>query len=88
MAALALQGSTRPAPGPSAGAVRRAPVGDRRQSAEGDICEVEVAKPGIERWTRHRFDRMQADGGRIDDPGRLLRQILGTPSVNIVSSQT
>jgi len=38
-------------------------VGDRRQSAEGDICEV--TKPGIERWTRHRFDRMQADGGRM-----------------------
>ena len=61
-------------------------TGDNPQGA--DVCEVEVAKPGIERWARHRFDRMLADGGRIDDPARILRQVLRTPSVNIVCSQT
>jgi hypothetical protein len=61
-------------------------TGENPQGA--DVCEIEVAKPGIERWARHRFDRFLADGGRIDDPARILRQVLATPSVNIVSSQT
>jgi hypothetical protein len=61
-------------------------TGDSPQGA--DVCEVAVAKPGVERWARHRFDRMLADGGRVEDPARILRQVLGTPSVNIVSSHT
>jgi len=50
-----------------------------------DVCETAVAMPSIRRWTRARFDRFLADGGTIDAPGRLLLQVLGTPSVNIVS---
>ncbi len=61
-------------------------TGDNPQGA--DVCEIAVAKPGVERWARHRFDRMSAGGGRVEDPARILRQVLGTPSVNIVSSHT
>ena len=50
--------------------------------------EISVAIPGIRRWTRARFARALADGGVIDDPGRVMVQVLGTPSVNLISSQT
>ena len=49
-------------------------------------CEVDVAIPGIRRWTRTRFDQLLADGGVVDDPRRLLLQVLETPSVNIITS--
>ena len=58
-------------------------TGDKPDGAE--ICENSVAIPGIRRWTRVRFDRLLANGGVIDDPGRILLQVLGTPSVNIVT---
>lgn len=51
-------------------------------------CEVAVAKPGILRWTRTRFQQLLADGGVVEDPARVMVQVLGTPSVNIISSQT
>jgi hypothetical protein len=51
-------------------------------------CEIAVAKPGIERWTRARFERLLDGGGVIADPERIMVQILGTPSVNIITSQT
>jgi hypothetical protein len=50
-----------------------------------EVCELQVAIPSIRRWTRVRFDRLLADGGVIDDPGRILLQVLGTPSVNLVT---
>ena len=50
-----------------------------------EVCELQVAIPSIRRWTSARFDRLLADGGVIDDPGRILLQVLGTPSVNIVT---
>src|SRR4051794_39241356 len=51
-------------------------------------CEVAVAKPGIVRWTRTRFEQLLADGGVVDDPGRVLVQVVGTPTVNLITSQT
>jgi hypothetical protein len=51
-------------------------------------CEIAVAKPGILRWTKTRFAQLLADGGVIGDPARIMVQVLGTPSVNIITSQT
>ena len=51
-------------------------------------CEISVAKPGIVRWTRARFARLLADGGVVADPRRIMVQVLGTPSVNLITSQT
>jgi hypothetical protein len=55
-----------------------------RSAAE---LELAVAKPSIMRWTRVRFDRLRT-APMIDDPERVLTQVLGTPSVNIVTSHT
>jgi hypothetical protein len=51
-----------------------------------DICEIAVAKPGILRWTRARFQRLLAGDGVIEDPRRIMTQVLGTPSVNLITS--
>jgi hypothetical protein len=51
-------------------------------------CEVAVAKPGILRWTRTRFQQLLADGGVVEDPARFLVQVVGTPTVNLITSQT
>jgi hypothetical protein len=58
-------------------------TGDKPDGAE--VCETSVAIPGIRRWTKARFDRLLADGGVIDDPRRIMAQVLGTPSVNLVT---
>ena len=50
-------------------------------------CELAVAKPGIRRWTRVRFQRLLGDGGVVEQPAGVLEQVLGTPSVNLISSQ-
>jgi hypothetical protein len=49
------------------------------------ICETDVARPSITRWTRLRFDEI-AQAGQVNDPQRILVHVLGTPAVNIVSS--
>jgi hypothetical protein len=51
-------------------------------------CEVSVARPSIVRWTKARFAALIADGGTIDRPERVMRQILETPTVNLISSLT
>jgi hypothetical protein len=57
-----------------------------RNPQGADICEIEVAKPGITRWTTARFAQLLAGDGVIEDPARILVQVLGTPSINIVTS--
>ena len=57
-----------------------------RNPQGADICEISVAKPGITRWTKARFQQLLGDGGVIDDPGRIMLQVLGTPSVNLIAS--
>ena len=58
-------------------------TGDKPDGAE--VCENSVVIPGIRRWTKARFDRLLVDGGEIGDPRRILEQVLGTPSVNLVT---
>lgn len=50
-------------------------------------CEIAVAKPGIRRWARVRFERLLAEGGVVDHPAGVMEQVLTTPSVNLISSQ-
>jgi hypothetical protein len=52
-----------------------------------NICEENVAKPAIERWTRVRFDKLVA-AGTIDNPARILEHLVTTPTVNLASSAT
>lgn len=56
-----------------------------KQGAED--CETAVAIPSMERWARARFQRIIANGGALSDPGRVLEQVLGTPTVNLISSR-
>jgi hypothetical protein len=51
-------------------------------------CELAVAKPGMERWARARFQALTENGGAIRDPGRIMEQLLSTPTVNLFSSRT
>jgi hypothetical protein len=48
-------------------------------------CEEQVARPSIRRWATSRFDELAASG-TVPNPGRVMRQILDTPAVNLVSS--
>jgi hypothetical protein len=47
--------------------------------------EFAVARPAIERWAKKRFDTLAATG-TVDDPRRIMEQILGTPTMNLASS--
>ncbi|MDQ4125187.1 MAG: hypothetical protein M3134_06270 [Actinomycetota bacterium] len=49
-------------------------------------CETEVARPSITRWTKRRFERVTDAAGVIDRPRRLMRQVVDSPTVNLVSS--
>lgn len=51
-------------------------------------CEMEVARPSIERWTAARFKALVAADGTIERPARIIEQIVGTPTVNLIASHT
>lgn len=51
-------------------------------------CELEVARPCIERWTAARFRALVGRGGTVQRPARIMEQILDTPTVNLISSAT
>jgi hypothetical protein len=57
----------------------------RKEPGGAYTFEFAVARPAIERWAKARFDEL-AVGGTVDDPHRVLDQILGTPSANLASS--
>ena len=48
--------------------------------------EFEVARPAMARWAKARFDAFVAAGGNVEDPRRIMAQLLGTATVNLVSS--
>lgn len=56
-----------------------------KQGAED--CETAVAIPSMRRWARARFEKIVANGGTLDDPRRVLEQVLRTPTVNLISSR-
>jgi hypothetical protein len=49
-------------------------------------CEMSVARPSIERWTKTRFAALVAQDGTVDQPERVMHQLLETPTVNLISS--
>jgi hypothetical protein len=60
----------------------------RKELSGALACETAVARPSIVRWTKARFDGLVAAGGKITDPARIMRQLLETPTVNLISSHT
>lgn len=59
----------------------------RKDPGGAATCEIEVAIPSINRWTRRRFKRALGDDGVIGRPERLMRQILRSDTVNLHSSE-
>jgi hypothetical protein len=57
-----------------------------RQEPDGAITAERLIRLAIGRWTRARFAAITADGGRVDRPERIVRQIVTSPAVNLVSS--
>lgn len=56
-----------------------------REGGGAFICETQVARPSIERWTKARFAELEA-AGTISDPDRVLVQVVQSRTVNLVSS--
>lgn len=52
------------------------------------VCETAVARPSISRWVNARFGALVAGGGAIENPARIMQQILDTPTVNLITSHT
>lgn len=57
-----------------------------KEPAGALTCETAVARPAIERWARFRFADIGDAGGAIENPERILRQVVTTPSVNLITS--
>jgi hypothetical protein len=67
--------------------LRNHPWIDKRDPDGAATCEIQVAIPSIERWTRRRFARAVADDGTVERPERVVRQLLVTDTVNLHSSE-
>jgi len=65
--------------------LRTDPLFAARESA--DILERRVVRPAIQRWTRARLDRQLGDPDGVAAPRELLRHLLATTSINIVTSE-
>ncbi len=57
-----------------------------RQEPQGAITAEQLIRLALGRWTRARFARIIADGGNVERPERIVRQIVTSPAVNLVSS--
>ena len=51
-----------------------------------DVLETSVAIPSIDRWTAKRFEGLIGADGSFQRPGRVVEQVVTTPTVNIVTS--
>lgn len=69
---------------PAGHPLREHPFFAKREGAE--ICEIQVAIPSINRWTRARFAKLTGPDGKVERPARVMEQILATPTVNLASS--
>lgn len=52
------------------------------------VCETAVARPSISRWVKARFDALSSAGAALEDPARIMQQILDTPTINLITSHT
>jgi hypothetical protein len=48
--------------------------------------ELAAARPAIARWAKARFDALLANNGTVEDPARVMEQIVDSPTVNLLSS--
>jgi len=63
-------------------------TGDGNGTLHGaDVCEEQVAIRSVDRWTAARFDAIKT-GMEPLRPRRILEQVITSPTVNLVSSQT
>lgn len=56
----------------------------RRQPAH--LLEVNIVRPGVERWSQARLDRVLGAAAGIAAPAHLLRHVLTPTSVNVATS--
>jgi hypothetical protein len=49
-------------------------------------CEAAVARPAIARWVKARFSAALAEDGTFASPRRVMQQVLGTPTANLITS--
>ena len=69
--------------------LRANPWVDRAQEEpQGAIVSEQLIRRAIDRWTRTRFAGIAANGGVVERPERILRQILESRAVNLISSHT
>jgi hypothetical protein len=66
--------------------LRSEPLFSNKAGAE--LLELGIVKPGIVRWNSARLARSIAADGTIFDVPYLMRQVLETTTVNLVSSET
>lgn len=48
--------------------------------------EAAVAKPAMRRWAKARFNASLQEDGSFESPRRVMRQILGAPTANLITS--
>lgn len=48
--------------------------------------ELEGARPAITRWARARFANLRKNGGPVTRPTHIMEQILGTQTVNLITT--
>ena len=51
-----------------------------------ETCETAVVMPSITRWTAARFNQVIDGSGNVNDPARVVEQIVTSPTVNLASS--
>jgi hypothetical protein len=65
--------------------LRQHPWFAQRDGNGAITCEEAVAKPSMRRWARVRMEAVR-EAGTVQRPARILRQVLETPAVNLISS--
>jgi hypothetical protein len=65
---------------------RRHPWFTERDPGGAYVLEFEAARPAITRWAQKRFARLRRQGGSVGRPRLIMRQVLDTPTVNLVTS--
>ena len=65
---------------------RRHPWFVKREPGGAYSLEFEAARPAITRWAQKRFKRLRDQGGTVGRPRQIMRQVLDTPTVNLVTS--
>lgn len=51
-----------------------------------EFLELSFVRPAMERWASSRFASLRKKGGEVSRPNQILEQILGTPTVNLITT--